>query len=285
MITLDFLDELDRFQLALKKNSVEMHSGEQKSASTGHGMIFEDHKKYVPGDDIRRMDWNVYARTNELFVKRFEEEKSVTLHVLVDRSSSMDYGKVNKYEFASKMGLAIAYMASNTNDRFRYSVFSETVTDISSGRRNANLGELVDTLNQLRNTPESLIGRCLTEYSSRIQNKSTVVVISDFITDIEEIEKGVENLRKVDTVLINTLDATELDPDFDGDAILKDPESDSKLRTYLSRSTKNKYKKRLMNHTSQIEEIADKNNAHYIQLSTNEDVFNAFLRVWQLLNK
>ncbi len=285
MIELDFLDELDRFQLALKKNSTELQQGEQTSASMGQGMVFEDHKKYVPGDDIRRMDWNVYARTEELFIKRFQEEKSVTVHVLVDRSSSMDYGRVNKYEFASKIGLAIAYMVSNTNDRFRFSVFSETVTDISSARRNANMGEIVDTMNGLRHTPESLIGRCLTEYSNRIHNKSTIVVLSDFLTDIEQIEEGVERLRGVDTVLVNTLDATELDPDFDGDAILKDPESDSRLRTYLSRKTKQDYQDRLMQHTSQIEEIADKNNAHYLQLSTNEDLFNAFLRVWRQLNR
>jgi len=285
MIELDFLDELDRFQLALKKNSVEMHQGEQKSQSTGQGLVFEDHKKYVPGDDIRRMDWNVYARTNELFVKRFQEERSVTVHILVDRSSSMDYGTVNKYEFASKIGLAIAYMVSNTNDRFRFSVFSETITDISSARRNANLGEMVDTLNNLRKTPESLVERCLTEYSNRIHNKSTVIVISDFLSDIEGIEAGARHLRNVDTIFVNTLDATELDPDFDGDAILKDPESDSRLRTYLSRRTKKSYKDRLQKHTSQIEEIADRNSAHYLQLSTNEDIFEAFLMIWRLMNQ
>lgn len=285
MIELDFLDELDRFQLALKKNSMEMRQGEQNSPSTGQGMIFEDHKKYVPGDDIRQMDWNVYARTEELFIKRFEEERSVTVHVLVDRSSSMDYGRVNKYEFASKIGLAVAYMVANTNDRFRFSVFSETVTDISSARRNANMGEMVETLNQLRKTPESMVERCLTEYASRIHNKSAVVVISDFFTDIEGIESGVERLRGIDTVLVNTLDSTELDPDFEGDKLLKDPESDSTLRTYLSRRTKRNYKQRLQQHVSRIEEVADRNGAQYVQLATNEDIFEAFLRVWRLLNR
>lgn len=285
MIELDFLDELDRFQLALKKNSTEIRQGEQHSESTGQGLIFEDHKKYVPGDDIRQIDWNVYGRTEELFIKRFEEEKSVTVHVLVDRSSSMDYGESNKYEFAAKVGLAIAYMVSNTNDRFRYSVFSETITDISSARRNANMGELVETLNQLRKTPESRIERCMTEYGNRIQNKSAVVVISDFFTDIDGIESGVERLRDTDLVLVNTLDESELDPDFDGDALLKDPESDSTLRTYLSRKTKDSYKERLQQHLDQVEEIAEKNNAHFVQLSTGEDVFEAFLKVWRELNR
>ncbi|MFB6216068.1 MAG: DUF58 domain-containing protein, partial [Candidatus Aenigmatarchaeota archaeon] len=99
----------------------------------------------------------------DLFIKRFEEEKSLTIHVLVDRSSSMDYGENNKYDYAAKLGLATAYMASNTNDRFRFSVFSETVTDISSARRNANMGGIIDALNNLRKTPESRIEKCITD--------------------------------------------------------------------------------------------------------------------------
>lgn len=285
MIELDFLDELDRFNLALKKNSVEQLEGEQKSESTGEGLIFEDHKKYVPGDDIRKIDWKAYARTNEFFVKRFEEERSLTVHILIDRSSSMDFGENNKYDFAAKIGLAMAYMATNTNDRFRMSVFSETVTDITSGRRNANMAEIVDILNNLQHTPESMIERCMSQYASRIENRSVVVVISDFLTSIEDIENGVERLRGSDTILVNTLAQEELSPDFQGDALLRDPESGSKLRTFLSRKTKSRYQKNLQEHTEKIDEIATKHGAEYLQVSTGEDVFDAFLRTWRLMNR
>ena len=104
MIEIDFIDELDRFNLALKKNSTEIREGEQSSSSTGQGMVFEDHKKYQPGDDIRRIDWKAYARTNEVYVKRFEQEKSLTAHILVDRSSSMEFGNPTKYDYAAKIG-------------------------------------------------------------------------------------------------------------------------------------------------------------------------------------
>ncbi len=285
MIEVDFLDQLDRFNLALKKNSIEIQQGEQKSPETGQGMIFEDHKKYVPGDDIRRVDWKAYARTKEIYVKRFEEEKNVTVHILVDRSSSMDYGENNKYDYAAKIGLALAYMVSNTNDRFRFSVFSETVTDISSARRNANMGGMVETLNSLRKTPESRFRPCLTQYGSRIHNKSIVVVISDFLSDIEDIEAGVEKLSGTDTVLVNTLDVTEIEPDFHGDKILVDPESSFTLRTYLSRRIKNRYQQELEQHTDSIEEIADRNGASYVQVSTGDDIFDSFLEVWSHLNR
>lgn len=285
MIEVDFIEELDRFNLALKKNSTEIQEGEQSSASTGQGMIFEDHKKYQPGDDIRKIDWKAYARTDDIYVKRFEEEKSLTVHILVDRSSSMDFGDPNKYDYAGKIGLALAYMTSNTNDRFRYSVFSETVTDISSARRNPNLGEMVDTLNELRKTPESLIERCMNDYSAKIENKSVVVIISDFLTDVEEIESAVSRLSGSDVVLVNTFAEQELDPDMEGDKILTDPESDSRLRTYISRKTRSNYKENIREHTSQVEEIADKYGAEYILASTSEDVFDSFLKVWRAINQ
>lgn len=285
MIEIDFIEELDRFNLALKKDSTEIQEGEQSSSSTGQGMIFEDHKKYQPGDDIRKIDWKAYARTDDVYVKRFEEEKSITVHILVDRSSSMDFGDPNKYDYAAKIGLALAYMASNTNDRFRYSVFSETITDISSARRNPNLGEMVDTLNQLRKTPESLVERCVSEYSAKIENKSVVVIISDFLTDVEEIKSAVSRLSGSDVVLVNTFDQQELDPDMEGDKILKDPESDSRLRTYISRKTRSDYKENIQEHTDEVEEIANMYGAEYILASTSDDVFDSFLKVWRAINE
>ncbi len=231
------------------------------------------------------MDWKAYARTGELFIKRFEEEKSITVHILVDRSSSMDFGKNNKYDYAAKLGLAIAYMVGNTNDRFRFSVFSETVTDISSARRNPNLAEMVDTLNSLRKTPDSMVEKCLTEYASRIQNKSLVVVISDFLVEPEEVESGLASLRNTDTVLVNVLDETELSPDIHGDKILKDPESDSRIRTYLSGQTRKDYREKLDRHTGRVEEAAEKNGAHFLQLSTGQNFFESFLDVWHLMNQ
>jgi len=269
----------------LKKNSVEIQQGEQQSSSSGQGMIFEDHTTYTPGDDIRRVDWKAYARTGELFIKRFEEEKSVTVHILVDRSSSMDYGEAeNKYDYAGKLGLALAYMASNTNDRFRFSVFSETVTDISSARRKADLGGMVETLNNLRKTPESLIGPCLNDYGSRIQNKSIVVVISDFLVDIEQVEDGLSAMKNTDTLLVNVLDDSEISPDMEGDKILKDPESGSTLRTYLSDKVKSGYRQKIERHTSEVENTAMRFGADYIKVSTGDEFFDSFTRVWNRLN-
>ena len=285
MIDVEFLKQLDKFNLALKKHSTEIQQGEQKSPQQGQGMIFEDHTRYTPGDDIRKIDWKAYARTGEHYIKRFEEEKSLTVHILVDRSSSMDYGTAdNKYDYASKLGLASAYMVANTNDRFRFSVFSETITDISSARREANMASLIDTLNELRKTPESLVERCMTEYSNRIQNKSLVIVISDFLVEPEEVENGLSSLESTDVILVNTLDESEVEPNMEGDMILKDPESSATLRTYLSEKIKNEYKEELVDHTEKIEDAARKHGAEYVQVNTGDEFFESFMEIWRRMN-
>lgn len=285
MIEAEFLKELEQFQVALEKNSSEMKQGEQQSNFSGQGMIFKDHKEYVPGDDIRRIDWKAYARTKEFFIKRYDEERNVTLHIVLDRSSSMDFGDINKYEYGGKIGLGLAYMTMKTNDRFKYSVFSETLTDLTSARKNGNLVRLIDTLNGMRKTPESRVEHCITEYSSRIKNKSVVVIISDFLTDLEQIESSLQALKGSQVILVNIFDKEELDPSFSGDTILEDPESDSTLRAYLSRSTKSSYKSKLKKHTEEIEELCDKYQASYYMMSTGEDFFDSFIDIWELVNQ
>jgi uncharacterized protein (DUF58 family) len=231
------------------------------------------------------MDWKAYARTDEYYIKRFEQEKSITLHILVDRSSSMDYGEPNKFDYAAKIGLAAAYMSSKTNDRFRMSVFSETVTDISSARRNPNMGEMVDTLNSLRKTPESLIERRITDYSNSIQNKSVVIIISDFLTDVEDIESALNRLKGSEVILVNTLDHSEIEPEMQGDKILEDPESEKTVRTYLSKKTRKKYQDKMTEHTQDIEQAALKYGASYLMVSTADDFFESFTDLWRLINK
>ncbi len=284
MIELEFLEELEQFQLALKKNASQVNQGEQKSQRSGQGMIFKDHKEYIPGDDIRKIDWKAYARTKDFYVKRFEEERRLNIHILLDRSSSMDYGDPNKYEFAAKLGLGIAKMSLNTNDRYNFSVFSETLTNLSSGRRGSDVTELVNVLNSLKKTPESRIEDSITEYSKRIENESAVIILSDFLSDSEDIAAGLTSLKHTKPVVVSVLDESEINPDLSGDKILKDPESSSKLRTFLSRRTKKKYRRRLDDHLDDLEEVSRKNGAEFVQASTSDDVFEVLLKIWQRFN-
>src|SRR4030066_150048 len=97
MIDISFLKELDRFNIILKRRVLSKYHGERQSHAEGQGLIFADYKDYVPGDDFRAIDWKVYARTDKFFIKQFEEERNMTVHIIVDASGSMDYGR-EKYK-------------------------------------------------------------------------------------------------------------------------------------------------------------------------------------------
>lgn len=284
MIDHSFLQRVENLNLALKKHSSEVNEGQQSGEGKGNGTVFADHKSYTPGDDIRKIDWKAYARTKDLYIKRFEEEKSITLHILVDRSSSMDYGDENKYDHAAKIGLALAYMTSNTNDRYRFSVFSETLTEITHGRRSLQLNGLLDTINQLDKTPESRLDTCMYQYSDRIKHESYLVVLSDFLVNKEKIMDALHSMSDHNIILVNTLSPEELSPKQEGDTLFKHPEKSFKLRTYLTPKTKQKYREKLDSHLDMIEEEAAKNRSKYIKVNTGQDPLDNFLKVWRELN-
>lgn len=285
MIDHSFLQKIENLNLALKKHSSELTKGQQSGKGKGSGTVFADHKSYSPGDDIRQIDWKAYARTKDLYIKRFEEEKSITLHILVDRSSSMDYGNENKYDHAAKIGLALAYMTSNTNDRYRFSVFSETLTEISHGRRSLKLNGLLETINNLDKTPESRLDTCMYQYSNRIKHESYLVVLSDFLVNKEKITDALRSMGDHNIILVNTLSPEELSPKQEGDTLFKHPEKSFKLRTYLTPKVKKKYRKKLDNHLDMIEEEAAKNRAKYIKVNTGNDPLDNFLKVWREVNR
>lgn len=159
------------------------------------------------------------------------------------------------------------------------------MTDLTAARRNANMPQLVDTLNSLRKTPESQVGKCLTQYSSRIKNKSIIVILSDFLVETEKIEDALQSLKHSEVILVQTLSGEEMNPEMQGDKILKDPESSSTIRTYLTGKVKSKYQQRLENHTREIEEKAAEKGARFVQVNTEEDFFESFFQVWEKLNR
>jgi hypothetical protein len=133
-------------------------------------------------------------------------------------------------------------------------------------------------------TPESLVEQCVTEYSNRIENESAVVIFSDFLADLDSIEAGLGSLKHTKPVVVNVLDESELNPDFSGDKILKDPESSSKLRTFFSKRTKDRYRNRLDDHLDELEEVSRKNGAEFVQCSTQDDIFEVLLEIWAKLS-
>ncbi|SFR43534.1 DUF58 domain-containing protein [Halogeometricum limi] len=279
----EFFAELARFDASLKRISEDTQQGEQDSRSVGEGLTFSDYRRYAPGDDTRLIDWRVYARTEEYYVKQFEEERNLTVHVLVDTSASMDYGEgeANKFEFGAKVGLGFAYLTVEENNDFRFSTFRDRPRRLDTGRSSrGDLLRTVDLLNEAELGGEADLVGSLEEYASTIRSRSLVVVVSDFLADPDEVEAAVAALEDNDVLLVQTLAPDELDPNVTGDTIFEDPESGDSRRSYFGGSLAEQYRSRLEAHVEAVSDRAATLRADHVLVNTGSEFFDAFADVW-----
>jgi len=235
MIDATFLIELNRFSLAVRKRVTSKYIGAKKSYAAGRGLTFKDYRIYAPGDDFRLIDWRVYGRTDDLYVKTYEEERNLVAHILVDVSKSMDFGnKRTKYDFASMIGVGFAYLALKDNNKFQFSTFSNDLELFQARRGMGHLANIITTLNKTKTKGQSKMLDAISQYRKQISGTSLVILISDFLIPIEEIEKTLVSIGKHEVKVIQVLDKAEKDMEAEGDLKLKDAESGFSLRTFIS---------------------------------------------------
>lgn len=288
MIEPTFLDELARYDASLQRRVEAAQQGHQRSTDVGEGLTFSDHRNYTPGDDTRLIDWRVYARTEELYVKQFEAERNLTVHVLIDGSASMDFGgdraesgTPHKFEYGAKLGLGFASLAAAEHNDFRVSLLTETFDRLDRGR--SSQGEvlrLVDVFNDTDPDAETYFRRACEDYAATIDSKSLVLVVSDFLEDPEEIEAGLGALQRNDLILAHVIAPDEEDPPARGDTIFRDPERETKLHTYFGANVERTYRERFEEHREEIEAIADRLAARHVTVDTGADFFDSFGEVW-----
>jgi uncharacterized protein (DUF58 family) len=279
----EFLDELDRFDSSLKRETTSQYQGEQESPDIGEGLTFSDYRRYAPGDDTRLIDWKLYARTEEYFIKQYEEERSLTVHVLVDSSSSMDFGTgdEHKFEYAAKLGLGFCYLTAEENNDFRFSVFGDDYERLDTGRSNrGELLQLVDLLNEQELGGRTDFANALESYVPTISSRSLVVVLSDFLGDLDAIEEGLASLSRNELVTAQVLSPDELDPDVLGDTVFEEPETEQELRTYFGGRLAQQYHDRLQTFTDEVAARASDLRATHALVNTGDDFFDSFASLW-----
>ncbi len=280
MIDIDFLKQLNRFEIVTKKKILTKHFGKKSSKYTGFGLIFQDYKQYAAGDDFRTIDWNVYARTEDLFVRRFEEERNLEVHIILDASSSMDFGsRINKYEYGAMLGLGFAYMAMRQNERFEFSTFSDKLMTIKAKKGKNQLISILEILQNKKPEGSSKLSESLFTYKKAITSKSLVVIISDFLYDIEELKSVLELFKKTELIAIQVLDKEEVNMPAEGDVVLEDSETKGLLRTYISQRQLQSMRKKMEEHTMKINELCDRINAKFISITTDTPIFDVFFRI------
>ena len=280
MINTDFLNQLDRFHLVVKKRVTSNYMGPRRSIATGRGLTFKEHRMYAPGDDIRLIDWKVFGRTDDLYVKTFEEERNLTVHVIMDASASMGFGKpINKFDYASMLGVGFAYLAMKDNEKFQFSTFAEGLDVFQPRRGMSQLASMVYHLNNTKTQGHSKLLDGMVQYKKVIGNRSLLVLISDFLLDIDEVTEALYTLGDHEIKIVQVLDPIEKDLKYSGDFKLTDSETKNKLRTYISPRLRVQYQQMLDNHSAKIEETCNRLGMHFHLLTTDTPIFDAFYRV------
>lgn len=280
MIDLEFLKQLDRFSIIVNKRITSSFSGERKTPFRGKGLVFKDFTMYAPGEDIRTIDWRVYARTNKLFVKRYEEERNLVIHIVLDFSSSMKFGKqVKKAEYASMLGMGFAYLAMKNNEKFVLSTFSDKLELFRPRKGRRQLATIFSYLSEKEPKGLSKFEESLAKYKKLITSKSLVVIISDFLYNPEEIKNTLYRLKHHEIKLIQVLDPVEVDLNLEGDYKLKDSETGQLMQTYISPYLRKRYQGQLGEHNAKIEQACNDVRARFFSVSTDMKLFDAFFKV------
>lgn len=276
-----FLNLLDRFTLIVNKRVTSNYVGERKSVFVGKGLTFKDHRIYVPGDDIRLVDWRVYARTDDLHIKRFEEERNLAVHILLDESASMNFGSpVSKFDYASMLGIGFAYLALKSNEKFQFATFSDHLDLFKPRKGKHQLITMVDHLNATRPSKVTNFYDALVKYRKLINTRSFIVVISDFLFDYATIEKALYVLGAGhDIKIIQVLDRVERDMALEGDLRLKDSETGSLLRTFISTRLRSSYERLLDDHIAKIQKLCNQLSMEFYTVTTDRSLFDVFFEI------
>jgi len=195
--------------------------GDHKSPYKGFSVEFVQHREYVPGDDIRHIDWKSYGRSERYTIKQYEQETNFTCHLLLDASNSMRYGAgpTNKLEYAKLLTASLAYMIVRQRDSVGLRVFNtRIVTELPPSSQMGHIQAITQTLESFEPHDKTTIRPVLDEVADRVARRSIVVLISDCLEDIEPTLSGLRHLRfrGHEVVLFHVLHPDEVKFPLDG---------------------------------------------------------------------
>lgn len=217
----DALSRISRLEIQARHVVEGFLSGQHRSPFYGQSIEFVQHREYVPGDDVRRIDWKVWSKTDRYYIKQFEEETNLRTTILVDASESMQYGsgKVTKYDAACSIAAALTYLLLRQQDAVSLAVFADQIRQRAPSRsRQQHLGAILSVLGAETPSGPTEILQLLKTVADEKSQRGMVILISDLFVDRQELLKGLRLLRQRghDLLLFHLLDDQELDFNFQG---------------------------------------------------------------------
>ena len=236
----NLLSRLGNLPLEARHSMTGNVSGRHRSASRGSSVEFAEYRKYVAGDDTRRLDWKAYARSDRYYIKEIEADTNLRAYIVMDLSGSMNYHPEQvetKYMRACRLAANLAYIAIRQGDAVGLSFARQTkdgtALHIPASRRPAHLNVLISQMDTHSPQGETVLPDTLHELAERVGRRALVLIFSDLFTDTAELKNALRHLhfRKHDVAVFHLVDQLEIDFDFDRPIRFVDMEGGSSLIT------------------------------------------------------
>jgi uncharacterized protein (DUF58 family) len=280
LLSADFLTQLERLTLLSRRSFRGRVKGERRSPRKGISVEFSDYRQYGVGDDLRYVDWNVYARLDRLYLKLFVDEEDLCLHLLVDGSASMGFGAPSKLEHAARLAGALGFVGLVGLVRVGVGVVRDRMAEgFTPARGRSQALPLMDFLGRLRAGGATSLNDGLATYALRSREAGLAVLISDLM-DPAGYERGLKALleRRFDVHVIHVLAADEMNPAFGGDLRLLDAETDELRDLTLDGEALRGYHQRLREFLERAEQFCRNNEIAYHRVVTETPVEEFMLR-------
>lgn len=259
-------------------------SGKHRSPVRGSSLEFAQYRKYVPGDDTRRLDWRTWGRSDRFYIKEFEADTNLRLCLILDGSGSMGFGKegATRLDYARKICGTLAYLAAQQGDAVGlWSVNGKATSEIPAKRGASHLGLVLDQLSNAKAAGETRLASTLHEAAEKIPQRALVVVVSDLFLPPIELKSALQHLRfrKHDTAVFHLLDQAELDFDFDRPARFVDMEGGEPVLADPSLVAR-QYREAIRLYLAEMDEVIRTTGADYLRVKLHEkydDVLARFL--------
>lgn len=274
LLSPQLIAQLERMELVSRKIFRGRMKGERRSQRKGQSVEFADFRNYVPGDDLRFVDWNLYARLEKLFLKIFLEEEDLHFFSLIDASPSMEFGDPTKLYYAKQLAAALGYIGLCRSDRVKIDTLGAEQSEAAPVLRGRHsLWRMLDYLDTMQAGPAVSMSEGIRRFCIRNSGKGILVLLTDLM-DKEGYESALRMLvaQQMDVYVVHILSREELEPDLKGDLKLVDCEDADSAEITVSRPLLQKYERTLRSFVEGARDFCNRREITYLMTSTDQPV-------------
>ncbi|QDS98370.1 DUF58 domain-containing protein [Adhaeretor mobilis] len=274
LLTPALLNQLERLELVTRKIFRGQLKGERRSKRKGQSVEFADFRNYVAGDDLRLLDWNLYARLDKLIIKLFQEEEDLHFYTLIDASMSMDFGDPSKLQYAKQLAAAMGFIGLVRADRVRIETLGQQArerTPVLRGRH--NVWRMLEQLENIEAGETATLAEGVKNFCLRNSGRGIVLLLSDMM-DKSGYEQALRYFMShdMDCYVIQILSQEELEPDVKGDLKLVDCEDADEAEITVSAPLLARYDRTLKAFTGGVQEFCNRRGMNYLLANTQTPV-------------